>query len=117
MGMVRTATALGRSGLQDWLFQRLTALVLALFTLFLFIYFCMHPNLSYTDWKNLFSSYTFRVITLIALLSLMIHAWIGIWTVTTDYLKTVSVRLIIQSLFILGLLFCLIWGINIVWTA
>lgn len=112
--MVKMTTALGRSGLQDWLFQRLTAVVLALYSVFLLVYFWSHPNLGYSEWKDLFSSLPFRIATLIALLSLMVHAWIGIWTVTTDYLKPLSIRLLIQSLFILGLLYCLIWGLMII---
>jgi succinate dehydrogenase / fumarate reductase membrane anchor subunit len=50
-----------------------------------------------------------------ALLALVSHAWIGMWTVTTDYLKTAWFRLLVQLLIYITLLFYLVWGIQILW--
>ncbi len=114
--MVETATSLGRSGLQDWLIQRLSAVILALYILFLVAFFVMHPNLQYEQWHALFEFNVMKYSTFLALLSLVSHAWIGIWTVITDYIKPLPLRLFIQIVFILALLICLAWGIRIIWS-
>lgn len=113
--MVEIATSLGRSGLQDWLIQRVTAVILGIYTIFLVSYFLTHPGLSYAEWKHLFSLSTMRYASLLALLSLLAHAWIGFWTISTDYLKPLTLRLCIQVLFILAVFGCLFWGIQILW--
>ncbi len=113
--MVITATSLGRTGLQDWLIQRVTAMVLAVYSAYLVFYLILHPNLSYSAWHILFSTSGMRYASLLALVSLIAHAWIGFWTVSTDYLKPAFVRLPIQVAVILLLLGNLVWGIQILW--
>lgn len=113
--MVEIATSLGRSGLQDWLLQRVSALVLGLYTLFMLAYLFLNPKLSYQEWQLLFSSNGMRYASLFVLLSLIAHSWIGIWTVTTDYIKPASIRLWVQLLIIFALIGCFVWGIQILW--
>ena len=113
--MVKPATALGRTGLQDWIIQRATAIILAVYTAYLFIYFITHSNFNYEAWHTLFTYTWMRYATLLALLSLIAHAWIGIWTVTTDYIKPLWLRLSMHSLVILALLLYVVWGVHIIW--
>lgn len=75
----------------------------------------MHPQLSFVQWHTLFSNNLFRIASLIALLALSLHAWIGIWTVTTDYMKCTALRLSVQMLVVLWLLSQFIWGLMILW--
>lgn len=114
--MVKTATSLGRNGLQDWLIQRTSAVILAIYTAFLVIYFLQHPALQYEQWRALFAYNIMRYASFLALLSLVSHAWIGIWTVITDYVKPLILRLFIQIFFMIALLTCLVWGIRIIWS-
>jgi len=114
--MVETATSLGRSGLQDWLIQRATALILAAYTAFLLGYLIMHPSLQYETWRALFFFQPMRYVSLLAVLSLMAHAWIGIWTVSTDYVKPVTIRFFLQAMILIALLGLLLWGIQIIWS-
>ncbi len=113
--MVEVATSLGRTGLQDWLIQRISAVIIGVYTIFLTTYFLLHPALSYADWQQLFASSSMRVASLLVLLSVLAHAWIGFWTISTDYIKILSIRLVIQVLFILSIFFCFVWGIQILW--
>ena len=113
--MVLTATSLGRTGLQDWIIQRFTAIILAIYTAFLLFYFILNPDLTYDDWQQLFNSEIMQYGSLLALVSLIAHAWIGIWTVTTDYIKHAVLRLLIQVFFLLFLLGNFFWGIQILW--
>jgi succinate dehydrogenase / fumarate reductase membrane anchor subunit len=113
--LLDTVTSLSTNGLKDWLIQRVSAVILAAYTLFLLFYFIAHPHLEYSQWHALFSCGVVRFFTLLTLLSLVLHAWIGLWTVLTDYVKIVSLRLVLQVLVILTSFAYLAWGIQIIW--
>ncbi len=113
--MVTNITSLTGNGLKDWLIQRLTAVYLMFYTLYVVVFLAMHPQLSYADWNALFQCKAFQITTLLALLALTLHAWIGLWTVTTDYLKCTALRLSIQSLILLVLLAQFLSGVMIIW--
>lgn len=114
--MVRNVTSYSGNGLRDWLVQRVSAVVLGIYFLFLFFMFLTNPGLDYATWQGLYSQIWMKVFTILALLSLFAHSWIGIWTVLTDYIKPASLRVSLEVLVILALLGYLIWGIAIVWS-
>lgn len=113
--MVTNITSLTGNGLKDWLVQRVTAVYFAIYSLFLLGYLLFHPHLSYSEWHALFHHCAFQIATVIALIVLSLHTWIGIWTVTTDYIKCTLIRLSIQMFVVLLLLGQLIWGLMILW--
>lgn len=115
--MVTNITNFGRSGLSDWLIQRVSAIILALYTLFIVAYLLLNPGLDYATWSGLFAQTWMRIFSLLAFVSIAAHAWIGLWTVTTDYLKATGIRLIIQTFIILAIFVFLVWGIQILWGA
>ena len=84
--MVTNVTSFGRSGLSDWLVQRVSAVFLLLYVLFLVYVFISKPDMQFQEWQALFANNAVRIFSLIALLSLCAHAWIGMWTIATDYL-------------------------------
>lgn len=112
--MVTNVTSLTGNGLKDWLIQRMTAVYLAVYTIFLVVYLLMHPQLQYAQWHYLFANTVFQIATVLALFTLSLHAWIGIWTVTTDYMKCTVLRVSIQMLVALWLFSQFIWGLMIV---
>lgn len=114
--MVNNATSYSGSGLRDWLLQRVTAVVLAVYTLFMLGYIVSHHHIDYTAWRHFFAYRDVKVFTLLALLSLAVHAWIGIWTVLTDYVKVTFIRVSLEIIVALGLLIYLFWGIDILWS-
>jgi len=114
--MVSNATSLGRSGLHDWLIQRVSSIVIAAYIFCLTgIFIRYHGALDFGTWQLIFSHLTMQVFTTLFLLSLIAHAWVGIWTITTDYLKNTAVRLLVQIFVIIALLACFFWGIQILW--
>lgn len=113
--MVTNVTSLTGNGLKDWLIQRVTAVFFAVYTLFLVIFLVNHPHLNFVQWHNLSANPVFQIATVIALLALSLHAWIGIWTVTTDYIKCTAIRLTVQLTVALWLIAQFIWGLMIVW--
>lgn len=113
--MVANVTSLTGNGLKDWLIQRATAVFVAAYTLFLLVFLLRHPHLAYNEWQALFACGWFKVASVVALFALSLHAWIGIWTVTTDYMKCTALRLSLQMAVATWLLGQFIWGLMIVW--
>ena len=114
--MMRSITALTTSGLKDWYIQRASAIILAVYVLFVTGYLLGHSDLDYVSWKTLFSSEWMRVFTFVAVVSMALHAWIGMWTVFTDYIHHTLLRSLIQSVTILALLAYVVWAAAILWS-
>lgn len=114
--MVKSITNFSRNGLSDWLLQRVSAILMLVYLAFIMIYWSTHPGLQFAEWKALFASPVMKIASLLVLLSLLAHAWIGLWIVFTDYVKCVAIRLTLQILVILLLFGYLIWGIMILWS-
>lgn len=114
--MVKSVTSYSGNGLRDWLVQRVTAVVLGISFMTLLLYFILTPNLDFVTWHNLFTSYWVKSFTLLTLLCLIVHAWIGVWTIFTDYIKPVSVRILLEVIVVLALLLFFIWGFLVLWS-
>jgi succinate dehydrogenase / fumarate reductase membrane anchor subunit len=102
-------------GLRDWLVQRVTAVVMVLFVLFVVGDLLLQPKVDYDVWTSLFSNNVTRSFALLFLLSLFYHAWIGARDIVMDYVNPASVRLLIHVLVILALLLYAIWSVQILW--
>jgi succinate dehydrogenase / fumarate reductase, membrane anchor subunit len=113
--MVNRVVTGAHYGLRDWLIQRITALLMALYCVALAGYLLLQPYLDYDVWTALFSSQLVRAFTLLFLMSLFYHAWIGIRDIVMDYVKPAGVRLVIHVLVIVALLLYTIWSVQILW--
>lgn len=113
--MVKSEMSLTRSGLNDWLIQRISAVIIGIYTLFLLIYCIEHRHLNYFAWQHLFTYASMRFFSLLTLLSLVLHAWVGVWTIITDYIKSVKLKYIAHCLVALLLVIEFIWGMLILW--
>lgn len=113
--MVTNVTSLTGNGLKDWLIQRITAVYFAVYAVFLLVFLLGHPDLTYNQWHDLFSHPVMQIATSIGLLALLFHAWVGLWTVTTDYIKCTCIRVSAQVVIGFWLLAQMIWGLMIVW--
>ena len=108
-------TSLTGNGLKDWLIQRISAVYLLVYVIFLLGFLSMHMPLDYTQWSELFQCQVFKIATILALSMILVHAWIGIWTVTTDYVRCTVIRVTVQVLVALFLSSQFVWGLMIVW--
>jgi len=113
--MVNRVVVGAHYGLRDWLMQRITAVVMAVYSVLLGGYLLLQNRLGYDVWTALFSSQIVRTFTLLFLLSLFYHAWIGIRDIVMDYVKPAGMRLVIHALVILALLLYAIWAVQILW--
>lgn len=114
--MVMSATSLTGSGLKDWLWQRATALLLAAYFIFLMSFFIAHPGLNFSTWAGLFGSFWMKLANSLILIALLVHTWIGMWTVVTDYIKPVWLRLTALAVIKFSLFALVIWGFVIFWS-
>lgn len=118
--MVTAVTSFARSGVADWLVQRVSAVILLAF--FGYLTYLILGGLDYATWSALFAQTWMKVFTLLALLSLVAHAWIGMWGVLTDYLterllgpKGNVMRISLQLIIALALAVYAIWGVQVIW--
>ena len=102
-------------GLRDWLIQRVTAVLMVLYTLGIAGYLLWQPVLDYDAWTLLFSSNVIRTVSLLFLLSVFYHAWIGVRDIVMDYVKPAAIRLVIYVLVIMALPLYAIWSVQILW--
>lgn len=102
-------------GLRDWLAQRITAVLMALFTVALLVQVLMPGALGYDRWAAIFSQQWMKVLTFVTILALTYHAWVGVRDIWMDYIKPVGIRLALQVFSIVWLLGCAGWAIQVLW--
>jgi len=90
-------------------------LVMALYLVLLSGYLLLQPYLDYDVWTALFSNQVVRTFTMLFLLSLFYHAWVGVRDIVMDYVKPAWMRLLIHVLVIMALLLYAIWAVEIFW--
>ncbi|MGX5913834.1 succinate dehydrogenase, hydrophobic membrane anchor protein [Aliidiomarina sp. Khilg15.8] len=113
--MVNVASTFGRSGTHDFVLVRASALILAAYALFMVSFLVSTPELTYEVWTALFGKLWMKVFTLLALFALMVHGWIGIWQVLTDYVKNSLGRGVLQFIVSLALIAYLMAGLFVLW--
>ena len=103
-------------GTGDWLLQRLTAVIMAGYTIFLVLAIVAHRPLDYAAWKATFSQTWFQVGTMLFVASLLYHAWVGMRDILMDYIKPTALRLTLEFAVAFVLLFYLVWAGSILWS-
>ncbi|WP_039669845.1 succinate dehydrogenase, hydrophobic membrane anchor protein [Coxiella endosymbiont of Amblyomma americanum] len=99
-------------GYRNWCVQRITACLGGIYTVFVIIFLVTHHPISYAEWNNLFTHTTMKIFTLSVVLSMLWHAWIGVWTIITDYVKDKPIQLILEAAVCLLLVICFIMCIS-----
>ena len=103
-------------GLRDWLSQRVTAGLMALFTLVVLaqVIFTRGP-IGYDKWSGIFSAQWMKVLTFTVAIALLWHVWVGMRDVLMDYVKPVGIKLLLQIFVIAWLTGCAGWAIQVLW--
>ena len=102
-------------GTGDWLLQRLTAVVMAGYTIFAFVALAAFRPSGYAAWKAALSHTWLQVGTLLFAAALLYHAWVGMRDILMDYVKPTALRLTAQFAVAFVLLFYLVWMASILW--
>jgi succinate dehydrogenase membrane anchor subunit len=102
-------------GTGDWLLQRITAVIMAAYTVFTLAHVLWRPPSTYAHWKAMFAGLPFRLFTMLFFAALLYHAWVGMRDIIMDYVKPMGLRLAIQATIGLALLCYLIWSAAVLW--
>ncbi|OTG85892.1 succinate dehydrogenase, hydrophobic membrane anchor protein [Acinetobacter sp. ANC 4558] len=119
---MKSATGLTGSGSRDWYIQRVSAVVLAVYTVVIFGWVLLHSGFNFEQWYGFMMTTPMKILSLLSVLSLVAHAWIGMWQVFTDYVTTrqmgpsaTGLRLVLTSAVIIAVFAYAIWAIQIFW--
>ena len=113
--MVKRVIVGAHYGLRDWLSQRITAVVMAVYTLIFAVLLLVSRPITYTSWKALFAQGWIRFATFLFVASVLIHAWIGMRDIWMDYIRHTGLRLLLEVATILLLVGCAGWAMQILW--
>ena len=102
-------------GMRDWLSQRITAVLMALFTIVLLAQVLFGPPLGYERWAGIFSTQWMKVLSFVVFVALGWHAWVGMRDIWMDYVKPAAIRLVMQVFTIVWLVGCMGWAIQVLW--
>ncbi len=102
-------------GLRDWLAQRVTALVLAVYVIGFGFYAVFMLPAGYEAWAGLFAPLSIKAATLVVIAALIYHVWVGMREIFMDYVKPTWIRLLAYILTLLWLAGCAVWSVQIVW--
>ena len=102
-------------GWKDWLVQRATAVIMALYTLLLLGIALYQGGIDFASWTSLFAHPAFRIATLVFGLALLWHAWIGMRDIWMDYVKPVGLRMTLEVATVIVLVGYAAWLIEVLW--
>ena len=102
-------------GLRDWLSQRFTALIMAIFTIALLAQLLIGGPIDYYKWSAIFGRQWMKVLTFVVVVSMLWHVWVGMRDIWMDYVKSMGVRLGLQVLTIAWLVGCAGWAVQVLW--
>ncbi|MPS28613.1 succinate dehydrogenase, hydrophobic membrane anchor protein [Pigmentiphaga sp.] len=107
-------------GVKDWVLQRVTAVILVIYTLVLGIGALVTPEFTYENWVRLFNFEVLsfplgKLLAMLAFISLAYHAWIGVRDIWMDYVKPTGIRLALQVLTVLWLVGSVVYAAQILW--
>lgn len=103
-------------GLRDWLSQRVTAALMALFTVLVLAQLLLTSGpIGYDQWAGIFASQWMKFLTFAVIVALAWHVWVGVRDIYMDYIKPVGLRLVLQISTIVWLVGCAGWGIQVLW--
>ena len=116
-GTKRIVVGAAHYGLRDWLAQRVTAGLMALFTLVVLAQVLLTKGpVGYDKWAGIFSSQWMKVLTFSVIVALIYHVWVGMRDIWMDYVtSSVALRLVLQIFSIVWLVACAGWSIQVLW--
>ena len=113
---------MSKRGLIDFIVQRLSAIVIAIYVVHLVIVFSINDGMNYVAWRSYFGSGYALILSTLTVLAVVVHAWVGMWTIGTDYLRERAVgaaanviRIAFQTVVAAALVAFLFWNLALIW--
>jgi succinate dehydrogenase / fumarate reductase membrane anchor subunit len=114
--MVKRVLVGAHYGLRDWIVQRGTAVVMAVYTIILAaVVGSLGPN-NFAAWQGVFANGFMKFMTFLFFVSLFMHAWIGVRDIWMDYVKPTALRLALHLLTVVVLVGYTGWAAKILWS-
>ncbi|HEY6896702.1 MAG TPA: succinate dehydrogenase, hydrophobic membrane anchor protein [Rhodocyclaceae bacterium] len=102
-------------GLKDWIAQRITAVIMAVYTAIILVAILGGATETQSSWHALMANTVMRFLTPLFVISLCYHAWIGVRDIWMDYVKPTGIRLTLHVVTILALTGYAVWAVQIIW--
>ena len=112
--MVKTVLGVHHQGLRDWAIQRVSAVIMLAYALVLFTFFASHHAPRFSEWHAFYATPWVKISTVLLVAATLYHAWVGMWTVFSDYLKPPVLRMVVNVSVLLFLMVLFIWSLLIV---
>lgn len=113
--MIGMDSSFGRSGVHDWKMQRVSAKFLLIYLGFISYKLYQLTEFNYDTWSAIFAPLWVQIFTFLCVAAISIHAWAGLWIVSTDYLKPPVLRNTFQLTVLLTCLGFILWAAMIFW--
>lgn len=97
------------TGLRAWLVQRVSAVFMLFFIVFLIFHFLLDPPRSYEAWRDWARDPRVSAGAPIFFVALFLHAWVGVRDVVMDYVHPVALRIAALVSLGLGLMVMAAW--------
>ena len=114
--MLRREVIGAHYGLRGWLLQRVTAVVMAAYTLLMVIAIIVLQPGDFARWRGLFGNPWIKMATLLFVVSLLPHAWVGMRNIFMDYVHPSGLRFVLYVVTILALIAYAGWAAQILWS-
>ncbi len=101
------------TGLRAWLVQRIAAVYIGFFSLYLLIHFTTNAPGSYLEWRDWVGHPGIAVSWALFFIALLLHAWVGMRDVLLDYVHNTAVRLVALLGLALFLLAQGLWALTV----
>ncbi len=102
-------------GLKDWIVQRVSAVLMALYTALLVAIALWNGGVDYALWKALFANAAFKLASFLFMVALLYHAWVGVRDLFMDYIKPFALRLTLEAATVVVLVAYLGWTLQLLW--
>jgi succinate dehydrogenase / fumarate reductase membrane anchor subunit len=113
--MVKRQAVGAHYGLRDWLAQRVTAVIMVVYTVVILSAVAGLRQMDYWQWLVLWQTPVVRYATVLFMASLLLHAWIGVRNIFMDYIKNAALRLALYVIVISALAWYAVWSVQILW--
>lgn len=102
-------------GLKDWIAQRATAVIMAVYSVLIAVVLLIVRPGNFEAWHGVFANGVIKFMTFLFFVSLFYHAWIGVRDIWMDYVKPTGLRLTLHVLTIAALVGYTAWAAAILW--
>lgn len=101
-------------GLRDWLMQRITAVLMIIYTVAMVLFLVAMPQ-DFSSWQAFFAQTWVRVFTQVTFIAVVLHAWVGIRDLWMDYFQSAALRLFLHTATIVWLVGCFVYSVKVIW--